>query len=142
MLEPVGTSQTRFVTPGLAPDPRGVAMGRYGLFLFPSIERVIGFFHGLSEKLSLDDYLASLCLFQVRTPLKSREFVVQLAVNSSHTMDGIAQVSHLMGGLTFTGSSKHFVKFRDSHAPLGYDVISLFSSPNDFDFIFYDSTFV
>ena len=36
--------------------------------------------------------------------------------------DSVAAVATLMGGLTFTGSAKHFVKFRDSRAPLGYDV--------------------
>jgi hypothetical protein len=54
--------------------------------------------------------------------------------------DSVAAVATLMGGLTFTGSAKHFVKFRDSRAPLGYDVDSLHAGRGDF--ILYAAEFV
>ncbi len=132
MLEPVTANQTRFVAPGLSADSRGVALGRFCVILLPSIDRVVGLFRGMSERGSLDDLLPSLQVLQVTTPLKSKEFIVLLPVSNSHMADGIAAVSTLMGGLTFTGSSKHFVKFRDSRAPLGYDVDSLHGGRGDY----------
>jgi hypothetical protein len=140
MLEPVAANQTRFVAPGLSADSRGVALGRFCVILLPSIDRVVGLFRGMSERGSLDDLLPSMQVLQVTTPLKSKEFLIQLPVSNSHMADGIAAVSTLMGGLTFTGSSKHFVKFRDSRAPLGYDVDSLHGGRGDY--ILYASEFV
>ncbi len=131
MLDHVAANQTRFVAPGLTPDPRGVAIGRYCVVLLPSLDRVVGLFRGLSERTSLDDLLASLKIIQVKTPLQSQEFLVQLPAQSSFAADTLAQVANLMGGLTFTGSSKHFVKYRDTRSPLGYDVDSLHSGAGD-----------
>ena len=131
MLDHVAANQTRFVAPGLAPDPRGVALGRYCVVLLPSLDRVVGLFRGLSERTSLDDLLSALKITQVKTPLQSQEFLVQLPAQSSFAADTLAQVANLMGGLTFTGSSKHFVKYRDTRSPLGYDVDSLHSGAGD-----------
>ena len=131
MLDHVATNQTRFVAPGLAPDPRGVALGRYCVVLLPSLDRVVGLFRGLSERTSLDDLLPQLKIIQVKTPLQSQEFLVQLPAQSSFAADTLSQVANLMGGLTFTGSSKHFVKYRDTRSPLGYDVDSLHSGAGD-----------
>ena len=131
MLDHVAANQTRFVAPGLAPDPRGVALGRYCVVLLPSLDRVVGLFRGLSERTSLDDLLSALKIIQVKTPLQSQEFLVQLPTQSSFAADTLAQVANLMGGLTFTGSTKHFVKYRDTRSPLGYDVDSLHSGAGD-----------
>jgi hypothetical protein len=132
MLEHVTANQTRFVAPGLSPDPRGVALGRFCLVLLPSLDRVVGLLHGLSERSSLDDVLPQLRIVQVRTPLESSEFVVQIPTATSYDADAVSAISALMGGLTFTGSSKHFVKYRDGRSPLGYDVDSLHSGAGDF----------
>lgn len=140
MLEHVAANQTRFVAPGLSPDTRGVALGRFLTVLLPSIDRVVGLFRGLSEKLSLDEILPSLRIVQVRTPLQSRELLVQLPVGSSYAADSIAAVAHLVGGLCFTGSAKHFVRYRDSRSPLGYDVDTLHGGGGDF--VLYASDFV
>jgi len=140
MLEHVTANQTRFVAPGLSSDSRGIALGRYCVVLLPSIDRVVGLFRGLSERGSLDDLLSSLAILQVRTPLKSREFLVQIPVSNSHVADGIGAAAALMGGLTFTGSAKHFVKYRDSGSPLGYDVDNLHGGAGDF--ILYAADFV
>lgn len=139
MLAPVTANQIRFVTPGLSTDSRGVALGRYCAVLLPSIDRVVGLFRGLSERTSLDDLLPALQILHVVTPLKSREFIVLIPTASSHVADGIRGVATLMGGLTFTGSTKHFVQLRDSRAPLGYDVDGLHADKADF--ILYASEF-
>ena len=140
MLEHVTANQTRFVAPGLSPDARGIALGRFVVVLLPSLDRVVGLFRGISERGSLDDVLAALKIHQVKTPLQSREFVVQVPVSTSHAADGLAAVAALMGGLTYTGSAKHFVRYRDGRSPLGYDVDSLHAGQGDF--ILYDTEFV
>lgn len=140
MLEHVTANQTRFVAPGLGADARGVALGRYCVVLLPSVDRVVGLFRGLSERGSLDDLLSGLKILQVTTPLKSREFVVQIPVSSSHVADSVAAAATLMGGLSFTGTAKHFVKYRDRSAPLGYDVDALHAGAGDY--ILYASEFV
>ena len=140
MLDHVAANQTRFVAPGLAPDSRGVALGRCCVVLLPSLDRVVGLFRGLSERTSLDDLLSSLKIVQVKTPLQSQEYLVQLPTQSSFAADTLAQVANLMGGLTFTGTSKHFVRYRDSRSPLGYDVDSLHSGAGDY--VLYAADFV
>ena len=37
-LEHVAHGQTRLVMPGVAPDPRGVVLGRFCLLVFPSLD--------------------------------------------------------------------------------------------------------
>ena len=37
-------------------------------------------------------------------------------------MDRISELARLSAGYTFTGSSRHFVQYRDAAAPFGYDV--------------------
>ena len=140
MLEHVAPNQTRFVAPGLAPDTRGIALGRVLTILLPSIDRVVGLFGGISESNSLDELLTKLKILQVITPLRSREFLVQVPVSNSYAADQIAATAALVGGLTFTGTAKHFVKYRDSRAPLGYDVDSLYGGQGEF--ILYAEEFV
>ncbi|MCA9669921.1 MAG: hypothetical protein KC503_30205 [Myxococcales bacterium] len=144
MLEHVSPNQTRFVAPGLSPDARGVALGRFVCVLLPSIDRVVGLFRGLSEGVSLDELLPSMKVLQVRTPLQSREFIVLLPVTNSYAADQISAVAALVGGLTFTGSAKHFVRYRDSRAPLGYDVDTLHSDAQHGggDYVLYAGDFV
>jgi hypothetical protein len=140
MLEHVAANQTRFVAPGLSADARGVAVGRFIVVLLPALDRVVGLFRGLSEQMSIDELLSSLRIVQVRTPLASRELLVQLPATNSNAADSMAAVARLVGGLTFTGSSKHFVKYRDTRSPLGYDVDGLHSGPGDF--VLYGDGFV
>jgi len=140
MLEHVTANQTRFVTPGLSADPRGVALGRHCLVLLPSVDRVVGLLRGLSREVTIDDLRVGLCIEQVVTPLKSREMVVLLPVRSSHAADQIAAVAGLNGGLTFTGTARHFVQFRDSRSPLGYDATSL-EAGGDGDYMLYARDF-
>ncbi|MCC6749788.1 MAG: hypothetical protein IT371_19130 [Deltaproteobacteria bacterium] len=140
MLEHVAPHQTRYVVPGLVSDARGVALGRFCAVLLPSVDRVVGLLRGLSEAISLDEILATLRVVQLRTPLASREFLVLVPVTNSHSADGVAAVGRLVGGLVFTGTNKHFVRFRDPRAPLGYDVDSLHAGGGDF--VLYAAEFV
>ncbi|MBI2898046.1 MAG: hypothetical protein HYY06_31120 [Deltaproteobacteria bacterium] len=139
LLERVVLNQNRFRIPGVAPDPRGAVLGQRGALLFPSIDRVVGFFRVYSDENSIDDLLSSLSIRKVRTSLGTHEFVVWFNSTSSYVMDKAAAITKLLGGFAFTGTSRHFVKYRDAASPLGYDVAEL--EPEGGDIALYHDTF-
>lgn len=139
MLEPVALNQTRFNVPGVAPDNRGVVLGKQGALLFASVDRLVGFFRIFCDESSMDELLPKLKIHQVRTPLASREFLVLFGASTSYLVDRAARIASLLGGLAFTGSGKHFVKYRDAQSPLGYDATQLVAEPADF--VLYADTF-
>ncbi len=141
MLEHVAVGQSRFMTPGIAPDPRGIALGRYGMLLFPTLEGVVSWFRLYSAESSLDELLPGMAILRVRTPLQSREMVVRIPATSSYALDRAARCARLVGGSTFTGTSKHFVKFRDDRSPYGYDAIDIKALPKDSDFMLHSDDF-
>ena len=131
MLERAALHQTRFRTPGVTPDARGVVMGQKGVVLFPSIDRLVAFLRAYGDEGSLDELLPSLVIRRLITPLKTRELMLSITAESSYRMDRIGGVAKLAGGLVFTGTSRHFVKYRDTGSPLGYDVQELLDQPAD-----------
>jgi hypothetical protein len=128
-LEHVAHGQTRFMTPGVAPDARGVVLGRYMILLFPTLEGVVSWFRLYSAEASLDELLSGLEIVRVRTPLASREMVVRIPAVSSYTCDRASRLGKLVGGSAYTGTSRHFVKYRDDRSPYGYDAIDISSMP-------------
>src|SRR6185369_13045857 len=68
-----------------------------------------------------------------------REFLVFFHASTSYLLDRASRISGLFGGLAFTGSGKHYVKYRDNSAPLGYDIGALHTDPADF--VLYADTF-
>ncbi|MDQ3037377.1 MAG: hypothetical protein M3Y87_33590 [Myxococcota bacterium] len=137
-LERAALHQTRFRTPGVSPDTRGVVLGQKGALLFPSLDRVVAFFRAYGDDGSLDDILPSLSIRRVITPLRTRELLVLLGAESSYRMDRVAAVARLAGGLVFTGTARHYVKYRDAASPLGYDVAELFDQAAD-AIVYHDS---
>jgi hypothetical protein len=131
ILERAALHQTRFRTPGIAPDTRGVVLGSKGALLFSSLDRVVAFFRAYGDEGSLDEVLPTLSIRRVISPLRTKEVLVTLAAESSYRMDRVAAVARLAGGEAFTGTTRHFVKYRDASAPLGYDVIALTESTAD-----------
>jgi hypothetical protein len=131
VLERAALHQTRFRTPGVSPDARGVVLGQKGAVLFPSLDRLVAFLRAYGEEGSLDEILPSLSLRRVVTPLKTREILLLVAAESSYRMDRVASVAKLAGGLVFTGTARHFVKYRDAGSPLGYDVEELIDDRSD-----------
>ncbi len=130
-LERAALHQTRFRTPGVHPDARGVVLGQKGLVLFPSLDRVVAFFRAYGDEGSLDEILTSLTIQRVVSALKTREIVVTLGAESSYRMDRVAAVARLAGGDVFTGTQRHFVKYRDAVSPLGYDIAQVADSKAD-----------
>ncbi len=130
-LERAALHQTRFRTPGVHPDARGVVLGQKGLVLFPSLDRVVAFFRAYGDEGSLDELLPSLSIQRVVSALKTREIVITLAAESSYRMDRVAAVARLAGGDVFTGTQRHFVKYRDAISPLGYDIAQVVEAKAD-----------
>ncbi len=135
----VALHQTRFRTPGVAPDARGVLLGPKGLLVFASLDRVVGFLRAASEDGVLDELAAELELRFVETPLRTREVMLVFTAESSYRMDRIASLARLTGGGLFTGAARHFVRYRDASAPLGYDVREVLDAAADR--ILYDATY-
>lgn len=134
-LEHVAQGQARFMTPGVAPDPRGVLLGRFAVLLFPTLEGVVSWLRMYSSEASLDELVSGLAIQRVRTALASRELVVRIPAVSSYACDRAARLARLVGGSTFTGTAKHFVKYRDDRSPYGYDAIDIGAVPAGADFV-------
>ncbi len=139
MLERVAVHQTRLRTPGLGLDPKGVALGAKGLVLLPSLDRLVGFLSLYTRSGSLEDILRTLTVEVVKSKLGAREVTLTFNAESSDRMDRIAEVSRLAGGSTFTGTSRHFVQYRDAAAPFGYDIGEIL--PGDGQLALYHQSF-
>jgi hypothetical protein len=128
MLERVAMSQTRLRTPGLGLDAHGVALGSKGLVLVPSIDRLVAFLAAYTEQRSLEDLLMGLRIAVVKSARNQHEYVLELVAESSSRMDALAETARLVGGSVFTGTSRHFVQYRDRSAPFGYDAPKLLNA--------------
>ncbi len=128
MLERIALHQTRLRVPGLGLDSKGVALGQRGLILLPSIDRLVALLGVYTRERSLEDLTPSLEIHSVRSKLGARELTVQFAAESSDRMDRMAETARLVGGFAFTGSSRHFVQYRDAAAPFGYDAAQLLAT--------------
>ena len=125
MLERIALHQTRLRTPGLGLESKGVAVGAKGVVLLPTIDRLVSLLAVYTREQSLEDLLPSLMMRVVRSKLGTREVVLEIAAESSDRMDRIAEAARLVLGYTFTGTSRHFVQYRDASAPFGYDAAEL-----------------
>lgn len=139
MLDRVAVHQTRLRTPGLGLDAKGVALGAKGLVLLPSIDRLVAFLALYTRQNSLADVLRSLSVEVVKSKLGAREVTLTFGAESSDRMDRIAEVARLAGGHTFTGTSRHFVQYRDAAAPFGYDIGQI--TPSDAALALYHNAF-
>jgi len=128
VLERIALHQTRLHTPGLGLDAKGVALGSKGIVLLPSIDRLVALLAVYTRERSLEDIVPSLGILVVRSKLGAREVALELAAESSERMDRVADTARLVGGFTFTGTSRHFVQYRDASAPFGYDAPTLVST--------------
>jgi hypothetical protein len=139
MLDRVAVHQTRLRTPGLGLDAKGVALGAKGLVLLPSLDRLVAFLALYTRQGSLADILRSLSVEVVRSRLGAREVTLTFAAESSDRLDRMAEVTRLAGGYCFTGTSRHFVQYRDAAAPFGYDVAQIL--PSDAALALYHNAF-
>ena len=148
LLERIALHQTRLRTPGLALDPNGVAIGSKGLVLLPTIERLVAFLSIYTRDRSLADLVGAtgaagdkLEILVVQSKLGTREIVVLFPAPSTTLLDVVADVGRLAGGLTFTGSGRYYVQYRDRMAPFGYDVVELLRAEEGTDFALHHVSF-
>jgi hypothetical protein len=99
------------------------------LLVFPSLEGVVSWLRVYSHEASLDELVAGLEIIRVRTPLMSREMILKIPAVSSYAADRAARLARLVGGAIYTGTAKHFVKYRDDRAPYGYDAVDVGALP-------------
>ena len=140
-LEHVAQGQMRFFTPGVAPDPRGILLGRLCLMTFPTLEGAVSWLRLYSSEASLDELMAALQIAKVKTALGSREIVIQIPAVSSYAADRAARLARLVGGAIYTGTAKHFVKYRDDRSPYGYDAVDIGAMPPNADFMVHGDEF-
>ena len=140
-LEHVAQGQTRFFTPGVAPDPRGILLGRYCLMTFPTLEGAVSWLRLYSSEASLDELMANLSILKAKTALGSREIIIQIPAISSYASDRAARLCRLVGGAIYTGTSKHYVKYRDDRSPYGYDAVDIGAMPDRTDFMVHGDEF-
>jgi hypothetical protein len=139
MLDRVAVHQTRLRTPGLGLDAKGVALGAKGLVLLPSIDRLVAFLALYTRQGSLADILRTLVVEVVQSKLGAREVTLTFSAEGSDRLDRVAEVARLAGGYTFTGTSRHFVQYRDAAAPFGYDIAQI--TPSDAALALYHNAF-
>jgi hypothetical protein len=135
VIERVALGQTRFATPGVAPDGRGVALGKLGLLLFPALDGVVRWLRLYADEDSLDDLLPGMKILRVMSPLRSRACLLVMPAASSYVLDRAARLARLAGGAAYTGTSRHFVAYRDERSPNGYDVVDLGSPPAGSEYV-------
>ena len=128
MLERIALHQTRLRTPGLGLEGKGVALGAKGLVLIPSLDRLVAWLSVYTREHSLEDLMPSLVIEIVQSKLGTKEITLSFAAESIDRMDRVAETARLVGGFTFTGTSRHFVQYRDAAAPFGYDATQLIST--------------
>jgi len=132
MLERVAQGQTRFNTPGISVDGRGVALGRFGALHFASLDGVVGWLRVYSAEAGLEDLLADMQILRVRDRLKGRAFLVLVPAQTSYVLDRATRCARLWGGTGYTGTARHFVKYRDDASPYGWDVVGAVAGEGDF----------
>jgi hypothetical protein len=125
----------------VAPDPRGILLGRFNLMTFATLEGAVSWFRLYSSEASLDELLANLTIIKCRTALGSREIVVQIPAVSSYAADRSARLARLVGGAIYTGTAKHYVKYRDDRSPYGYDAVDIGAMSAGTDFMVHGDEF-
>jgi hypothetical protein len=105
-----------------------VALGSKGLVLLASLDRLVAWLSVYTRERSLEDLITSLSIEWLRSKLGTQEIALTIAAESSDRMDRVAETARLVGGFTFTGTSRHFVQYRDAAAPFGYDAEQLLST--------------
>ena len=66
---------------------------------------------------------------------------MQIPAVSSYAADRAARLARLVGGAIYTGTAKHFVKYRDDRSPYGYDAVDIGAMPAQTDFMVHGDEF-
>ncbi|MEZ4383209.1 MAG: hypothetical protein R3A79_17915 [Nannocystaceae bacterium] len=141
LLEPIAAGQTRFRMQGLAPDARGVAVGRETLLVFPALDRLVAFLGAYSEESSLDDLLPTMTLERARRSGGGHAILVRCAGADSYALDRLQRLTMAVRGSLYIGGGTLFVHYRERAAPFGYDLAEPIAAGDD-DVVAVDVDFV
>jgi len=122
LLEPVAAGQTRFRMQGLAPDARGIAIGREVLVVLPSLDALVSFLGAYSDEASLDDLLPTMTLEHARRSGGGHATLVRCSSSDGYAVDRLARLAGAARGQLYTGGGATFVRWRERDAPFGYDL--------------------
>jgi len=123
LLEPVAAGQTRFRMQGLAPDARGIAVGRELLVVFPTLDWLVAFLGAYSDEASLDDLLPTMTLETARRDTGGHGILLRCAAGDGYGVDRMARLAQATRGQLFTGGGSTFLRWRDREGPFGYDLV-------------------
>ena len=122
LLEPVAAGQTRFRMQGLAPDARGIAVGREALVVFETLDRLVAFLGAYSVEASLDDLLPSMTLERGQRSGGGSALLLRCEASDGYALDRLTRLAGAARSTVYAGAGSVFVRFRDAQAPFGYDV--------------------
>lgn len=122
ILEPVAAGQTRFRMQGLAPDARGIAVGREALIVFESLDRCVAFLGAYSVEASLDDLLPSMTLERARRGGGGTALLMRVDAGDGYVLDRLSRLAGASRSQLYPGAGSVFVRYRESQAPFGYDL--------------------
>ncbi len=108
--------------PGLAPDARGIAVGRETLIVLPSLDRLVGFLGAYSQECSLDELLPTMTLERGRRVDGGHALLVRCNGGDSYALDRLSRIVLAVRGQLYTGSGSTFIRTRERAAPFGYDL--------------------
>ena len=108
---------------------------------FATLEGAVSWLRLYSSEAALDELLSHLAITKCKTALGGREIVIQIPAVSSYLADRAARLCRLVGGAIYTGTAKHFVKYRDDRSPFGYDAVDIGAMPAGTDFMVHGDEF-
>ncbi len=121
-LEPVAAGQTRFRLHGLAPDARGIVVGREALLVFDSLDRLVAFLGAYSVEASLDELLPHTSIERGRRRGGGMVLMLRCAASDAYQLDRLARLGAATRARLFVGGANLFVRARERKAPFGYDL--------------------
>jgi hypothetical protein len=121
-LEPVAARQTRFRLHGLAPDARGIAVGRDALVVLESLDRLVALLGAYSEEASLDDLFPSLTLERGAREGGGQAILLRCGAGDGYALDRLSRLAGIARGQLYSGAGSVFVRYRERTAPFGYDL--------------------
>lgn len=107
---------------GLAPDARGIAVGRELLLVFGSIDWLVSFLGAYSDEASLDELIPTMTLEHARREGGGHAMLMRCASADGYAVDRISRLCTSARGELFTGAGSVFLRWRERDAPFGYDV--------------------
>jgi len=131
LLEPIAAGQTRFRMQGLAPDARGVAVGRETLLVFPALDRLVAFLGAYSEESSLDDLIPTMTIERASRGGGGHAILVRCAGADSYALDRLLRLTMSVRGSLYVGGGTLFVCYRERTAPFGYDLTEPVAAGSD-----------